>query len=94
MRHVVAFYEIDRAFGGAEEGGWWYDTGTLVRMIRVCANEARAIAVARRANALLARLERHRRPVSSAAYDGGRHAAIVFARTAPERFPAIRPRYA
>jgi hypothetical protein len=26
----VAIYEQDKAFGGREEGGWWYDTSTLV----------------------------------------------------------------
>ncbi|MYA41522.1 MAG: hypothetical protein F4Z31_07205 [Gemmatimonadetes bacterium] len=24
-------YQIDRAYGGPEEGGWWYDTGRFVR---------------------------------------------------------------
>ena len=26
----VALYLVDRAYGGPEEGGWWYDYGTLV----------------------------------------------------------------
>jgi len=26
----VAVYDTDRAFGGREEGGWWFDYGTLV----------------------------------------------------------------
>ena len=25
----VALYAISRAYGGPEEGGWWYDTGEL-----------------------------------------------------------------
>jgi hypothetical protein len=25
--YTVAVYLCDRAFGGREEGGWWYDTG-------------------------------------------------------------------
>lgn len=25
----VGLYEIGRAYGGPEEGGWWYDVGTL-----------------------------------------------------------------
>lgn len=24
----VNIYEVDRAYGGSEEGGWWYDTGS------------------------------------------------------------------
>lgn len=30
MSHWVVVYEIDREYGGPEEGGWWYDTGRLV----------------------------------------------------------------
>ena len=26
----VAVYQVDRAYGGPEEGGWYYDCGTLV----------------------------------------------------------------
>ncbi len=25
--HTVAIYLVDRAYGGPEEGGWWYDHG-------------------------------------------------------------------
>lgn len=28
--HHVNFYEVARSYGGPEEGGWYYDTGTLV----------------------------------------------------------------
>ena len=26
----VTVYKIDRAYGGPEEGGWWYDYGTVL----------------------------------------------------------------
>ena len=29
----LAVYEVDRAYGGSEEGGWWYDTGRLVACV-------------------------------------------------------------
>ena len=29
-------YLADRAFGGPEEGGWWYDTGTFVACHGTC----------------------------------------------------------
>lgn len=93
MRFVLAFYEIDRSWGGSEEGGWWYDTGTLVRVHRVESREDTAIAIAARANRLLERLQRCERPVSSVAYDGGRHRLIVFAESPPRRFPTCRPTY-
>lgn len=93
MRFIVAFYEIDRAYGGPEEGGWWYDTGCLARPLRVCPSEAAADALAVRANRLLDRLQRGHRQVGSVLYAGGRHRACVFATTAPSAFPAQRPHY-
>ena len=27
---TVAAYEVDRMYGGPEEGGWWYDAGDLI----------------------------------------------------------------
>lgn len=92
-RYVVALYEIDRAYGGPEEGGWWYDIGERRRVLAVAASEARACELARRANRLLRRLQRGERSVSSMAYAGGRHRACVFDDIAPPRFPATPPRY-
>src|SRR3546814_969428 len=94
MRYIIALYEIDRAYGGAEEGGWWYDTGELARLLALAPTEARAIQLADRANRLLERLQRHRRRVDSVLYAGGRYTAIVFEWTAPPAFPVVRPHYA
>lgn len=93
MRYVVALYEIDRAYGGAEEGGWWYDTGEFVRLLALAPTEERACRLAYRANRLLDRLQRHRRPVSSIIYDGGRYTAIVYEGNAPLAFPECPPQY-
>lgn len=93
MKYIVAFYEVDRAPGGPEEGGWWYDTGSLERIHRACATKARAHDIAARANRLIERLQRNKRPVSSVAYDGGRHAAFVFPHACPAEFPETRPTY-
>ena len=70
-RYIIAFYEIDRAFGGPEEGGWWFDTGKLRRPLKVVRSEAEAISIVSRANPLMARLQRHKRNVCSVAYEGG-----------------------
>lgn len=96
MSYVVAVYEMDRAYGGPEEGGWWYDAGELVRVLRVARSEERAYALAARINRTL----RHRRDgdpshrdISSVLYAGGHLEAQVCERTAPESFPAQRPVY-
>ena len=47
--HIVATYAIDRAYGGPEEGGWWYDTGTLERIVAIRHSEEAAFELARRA---------------------------------------------
>lgn len=28
----IGVYEVDTVYGGPEEGGWWYDTGELIRV--------------------------------------------------------------
>ena len=32
FRHIVV-YDLERAWGGPEEGGWWYDHGTVIQDI-------------------------------------------------------------
>lgn len=31
----VGVYETGRSYGGPEEGGWWYDTGSMIDHFRV-----------------------------------------------------------
>ena len=92
-RHIVAFYEIDRAYGGPEEGGWWYDCGELARVLKVVPTAQAAYALAARANRLIDRLQRGKRDVGSVIYSGGRYTACVFEDIAPRRFPETRPFY-
>lgn len=93
MRSIVAFYEVDREYGGSEEGGWYYDSGRFVRAIGFYLTDEAAIAAVRRANRLLERLQRHRRSVDSVLYAGGRYRAFSFTGLPPDCFPAERPRY-
>jgi hypothetical protein len=93
MRSILAFYEIDRTYGGPEEGGWYFDSGTFVRAIRVHLTDADAVRAMRRANRLLERLQRRLPKVDSCLYAGGRYRAFSFTGLPPERFPAERPRY-
>jgi hypothetical protein len=93
MAWVIAVYEIDRHFGGHEEGGWWYDAGHLCRIVASTQNEDKAYAIAERINRLLAHLQKGKRPVSSIAYCGGRHAAQIYKNYAPTHYPEIRPHY-
>lgn len=93
MTYVLAFYEIDLAYGGPEEGGWYYSTAELVRTWRTEKNEEKAYALARRANRLLSHIQRHQREVSSVLYSGGRYAVHVYENIAPQYEPEHRPHY-
>jgi len=94
QKFVVAFYEVDRCYGGPEEGGWWYDSGELVRLHRLYRSEQAAIRAAARANRLLDLVQRGHARVDSVLYAGGRYRACVFERHAPAQFPERRPRFA
>jgi len=91
--YVVAFYEIDRAYGGPEEGGWYFDCGDLVRVFAVAKSKDHAHQIARRANDLLYRLQRSRRSVGSVLYSGGRYEARVYENVAPPAYPSVTPHY-
>jgi len=43
----VNVYNVTRAYGGPEEGGWWYDEGELVESHR-CGDEQRAEVLAQK----------------------------------------------
>jgi hypothetical protein len=92
-RYYVGIYNVDMAYGGPEEGGWYYDTGSLKRALRIFPSEDQAYAFACRANRLLKYLERHKRPVSSAAYNGDRHYVEVHANELPRYYPKELPHY-
>ena len=91
--YVVAVYLCDRAYGGPEEGGWWYDTGEMARIIRTFKDEERAVAHATRMNRLLdATINKGRREISSVLSDG-RYCAEVHENIAPHHYPERRPHY-
>lgn len=94
----VAIYEVDRAYGGPEEGGWWFDTGEIVQRCRIrqFRDEEEAFACCRRINRLLHHLrETHPQPygLSSVCYSGGHYAAEVHEGLPPARYPEERPFY-
>ena len=95
LKYVVAVYEVDRAYGGGEEGGWWYDCGELVRVVRRFRSEDDARAYSRRMNdRLYNRMRYYGIPSSSSvAYAGGEYEARVYDNNAPKYFPDNRPFY-
>ena len=94
--HLVAVYLQDMAYGGPEEGGWYYETGQLVRVVRGFRNEKAAYTYCRRLNQRLKSREfgpnSGRREMSSVLGEG-EYWAEVYADQAPRSYPDGRPRY-
>jgi hypothetical protein len=91
---TVAFYALGRAYGGGEEGGWWFDTGEFIRVAkRAFDTEDAACIYSSRVNKMLRHLQRNTRDQYSMAYDGGRVGASVYDETPPMFYPAQRPTY-
>ena len=92
-RFVVAVFLEDRAYGGPEEGGWWYNCGEFVRTIKVFRNEDKACDYANRMNGKLhARFNRYRRSPSSVLSEG-HFRASVWGDRVPKYFPQRTPHY-
>jgi hypothetical protein len=84
---------VDLAFGGREEGGWYYETGELVRTHRMFRSKEAAYAYRERLQDKLdATLNKGRREISSVLSEG-QYRALAFADTAPQHFPEHRPHY-
>jgi hypothetical protein len=94
--YIVSYYNVDRAFGGPEEGGWWYTYGIpetqFDRFTRGFATEDEAYVYADRLNRHLSpKLNEGRYSISSVLSDGN-YQAIV-SEGYPRPFPEETPYY-
>ena len=101
----VAIYLVDQAYGGPEEGGWWYTHGYPItdeevfkelppdhRLPRYFHLECEAIAWANEVQLSLDRtINKGRRPISSVLSEGQYQARVEDGH--PRRFPEQRPHY-
>lgn len=90
----VAIYHVDQAYGGPEEGGWWYTHGDLVKVIK---NHKTREEASKHCRNLNAKLEREQDadgvPRISSVLSEGRNEAKVFEGFAPNSFPEQTPHY-
>lgn len=86
---IVAVYEVSRNYGGPEEGGWWYDSGTLI-LTDHCESEdqAKEVREALR-NGEFQKTSKRYSVLGGDDYD----VEIYHDKTPPKFFPAERPRY-
>ena len=88
--YYVNVYLEDRAFGGSEEGGWYYDCGSPVRSFPFF-TERKAARCLERVKRMVDSWNVGRREVSSVLSEG-RYAAWI--EDAPAAaYPATRPHY-
>lgn len=98
MAYVVAVYLVDKAYGGPEEGGWWFTYGEPVAEFasktRGFTREHDATRYAARLNrsAFMAELNQGRRDIDSVLSTGIYSAEVSEGNPAP--LPAARPHYA
>jgi len=94
--YLVAIYLEDMRYGGPEEGGWYYNTGQLVRVAKGFNSEQTAIAYCCRLNHKLKSRRfgpnRDRREMSSVLSEG-EYWAQVHENEAPKGYPDQKPRY-
>ena len=93
-RYVVAIYELDRHYGGAEEGGWWYNTGSLVRVLKIFRDRNKAAAYNARVQHWLDKVVKaggYRANLSSMAYSGGAYQSRICDETAPKEWSDYQP---
>ena len=101
----VAVFELDRIYGGPEEGGWWYTAGELKRIVKTFTDTNQAYDYSRRYNRTLAFRRHDRRrygdspamrqgewPLSSVNYNGGHYQAEVWEER-PHSYPVYAPHY-
>jgi len=87
----VNAYLVDRAYGGPEEGGWWYDCGTL--------EDCNEVSTFRDAADLVERWERveysndGRPDISSVLSEGQYWVRLTFCRPGAAHYPEYRPHY-
>lgn len=83
----VTVYDTDRAYGGQEEGGWWYDCGSVVLCRQVPSQDAERVRDELR--------EQYPRTGKrySVIYPGTGDYDVVISDTPGENYPRYTPRY-
>jgi len=93
--YFVTLFMSDRAYGGPEGGGWWFDCGQREKNRRVFVfhDEEQAYAFARRYNDRLRKWpNKNRRDINSVLCEGI-YTAEVFENSLPDYYPTERPYY-
>lgn len=88
-----AVWELDRAYGGPEEGGWWYDTRVLIHSERISPNSAPEDIEKLREALATEYSDPYARPVGSVLYAGGQIGVSLESVPPADFEPRERPCY-
>lgn len=90
--YYVTVYQVDQAYGGREEGGWWYDIGTVLETFQVYSEEHLAI-VEKELEAYYNDPDDRRLRWGRTSAAGGYDIDIVASESMGRSYPEERPRY-
>jgi hypothetical protein len=101
---TVAVYLVDQVYGGPEEGGWWFQAGTIVDPAsldipfemaapRVFKDEDAATEHADAVNLALKKINAGRPSLTSVLSEGRYWAQVHPGFVPPDHFPAVTPHY-
>ena len=95
--YCVGTYLVDLAYGGPEEGGWWYQCGQLIidgdiPLPYYSTDKEDALSHKNKMIKELEEFNKGRRPISSVLSEG-KYEAIIFEERLPEGFPEKIPYY-
>lgn len=92
----VRVYLQDLAYGGPEEGGWWYDCGEAADEVSPplsFTERYQAFNHANRLNSGILHELNKGRPSITSTLSRGRYVATTYEDSAPDYFPEERPHY-
>lgn len=96
-RFYVVAYAVERRYGGPEEGGWWYDTGSVIHVSYVPVQTTDRAALLTELRDEYARVEARLRPAygndDRGDVHGGPDLNVCIKTHWPTDFPAERPHY-
>lgn len=92
--HTVSIYLIDRAYGGPEEGGWWFTYGEpqVTEHLRAFSDKEEAEAYRESLQPILQEMNEGRPNINSVLSEG-LYVAIIDEDEFPAPFPKERPQY-
>lgn len=93
--YAVNLYHVDRAYGGREEGGWWYDCGhpVLHPLNRVFETREEALKYQHECLAIQDQLNEGLPSINSVLSQGQYRVYLGEENELPAPYPAVKPHY-